>query len=90
MQKKVVDILPMQAIKLPALLTPPPPLPPPLTPPPPQDPVILYGVGILAVLVIGVCVIFAYNTFQSKNKKLVNEKQDQPPKRFHAFKRPIQ
>ena len=36
----------------------------------------VYGVGILAVLAIGVCVFF---TFQSKNKKLVNKKQDQPP-----------
>ena len=40
----------------------------------------VYGVGILAVLAIGVCVFFAYNTFP-KNKKPVNEKQDQPPKR---------
>ena len=29
----------------------------------------VYGVGMLAVLAIGVCVFFAYNTFQSKNKK---------------------
>ena len=39
----------------------------------------VYGFGILAVLAIGVCVFFAYNTFQPKNKKLVNERQDQPP-----------
>ena len=45
----------------------------------------VYGVGILAVLAIGVCVFFAYNTFQPKNKKLVNEKQDQPPKRHHML-----
>ena len=32
----------------------------------------VYGVGILAVLAIGACVFFAYNTFP-KNKKLVNE-----------------
>ena len=38
----------------------------------------VYGVGILAVLAIGVCVFFAYNTLQPK--KLVNEKQHQPPK----------
>ena len=38
----------------------------------------VYGVGILAVLTISVCVFFAYNTFQPK---IVNEKQDQPPKR---------
>ena len=41
----------------------------------------VYNIGILDVLAIGVCVFFAYNTFQSKNKKTVNEKQDQPPKR---------
>ena len=29
----------------------------------------VYGVGMLAVLAIGVCVFFAYNTFQRKNKK---------------------
>ena len=45
----------------------------------------VYGVGILAVLAIGVCVFFAYNTSQAKNKKLVNEKQDQPPKRRHML-----
>ena len=36
----------------------------------------IYGVGIFAVLAIGVCVFFAYNTFQRKNKKIVNEEQD--------------
>ena len=41
----------------------------------------VYGVGMLAFLTIGVCVFFAY----PKNKKLVNEKQDQPPKRRHMF-----
>ena len=53
----------------------------------------VYGVGILAVLAIGVCVFFTYNTFQPKNKKLVNDrlaaqheqKQDQPPKRRHML-----
>ena len=40
----------------------------------------IYGVGILAVLAIGVCVFFAYNNSQAKNKKQANEKQDQPPK----------
>ena len=44
----------------------------------------LYGVGILVVLAIGVYVFFAYNTFP-KYKKLVNEKQDQPPKRRHML-----
>ena len=45
----------------------------------------IYGVGILAVLDIGACVFFAYNIFQPKNKTLVNEKQDQPPKRRHML-----
>ena len=44
----------------------------------------VYGVGILAVFAIGVCVFFAYNTSQ-KNKKQTNEKQDQTPKRHHML-----
>ena len=49
----------------------------------------IYGVGILAVLAIGVCVFFIYNTFQSKN--LINDRlaaqheQKQPPKRRHML-----
>ena len=43
----------------------------------------VYGVGILAVFGIGVCVFFAYNTFQPK--KSVNKKQDQPPKGRHML-----
>ena len=43
----------------------------------------VYGVGMLAVYAIGVCVIFAYSTLQPK--KLINEKQDQPPKRRHML-----
>ena len=53
----------------------------------------VYDIGILAVLAISVCVFFTYNTFQPKNKKLVNDrltaqheqKQDQPPKRRHML-----
>ena len=45
----------------------------------------VYGVGILAVLAICVCVFFAYNASQAKNKKLVNEKQNQPPKPRHLL-----
>ena len=45
----------------------------------------VYGVGILAVLAICVCVFFVYNASQAKNKKLVNEKQNQPPKPRHLF-----
>ena len=40
----------------------------------------MHGVGMLAMLAIGICVLLAYNTTQAKNKKVVNEKQDQPPK----------
>ena len=43
----------------------------------------VYGIGVIAVVPIGVCVFFAYNTFQSK--KIVNEKHDQPPKRRHSL-----
>ena len=43
----------------------------------------VYGIGILAVLVIGVCVFFAYNTFQ--HKKLVNKNKDQQPKQRHML-----
>ena len=43
----------------------------------------VYGVGILTVLAIGVCVFFAYNTSQTANKKQVNEKQ--PPNRPHML-----
>ena len=39
----------------------------------------VYGIGIFAVLVIGACVFFAYNTSQAK-KQANEEKQDQPPK----------
>ena len=48
----------------------------------------VYGISILAVLVLPkayLCVFFAYNTSQAENKKLVNEKQDQPPKRRHML-----
>ena len=32
----------------------------------------IYGVGIIAVLTIGVCAFFAYNTFQPKNSSIKN------------------
>ena len=82
MQKKVVEILPMQAMKLPVLPIPPPPLPPAT----PQDQMILMSsVVMLTVLAIGVCAFFANNTFQPKNEKLFNKKQDQPLKRRHML-----
>ena len=49
----------------------------------------VYGVGILAVLTIGVCVFFSYS--QAKNKKQDNDRledqheQKQPPKRRHML-----
>ena len=50
----------------------------------------VYGVDILAVLAIGVCVFF---TYQANNKKQANDhpaaqheqKKDQPPKRHHML-----
>ena len=50
-----------------------------------SDGAYVYGVGILAVLAIGVSVFFAYNTSQAENKIQVNKKQDQPPKRRHML-----
>ena len=35
----------------------------------------VYGIGMLAVLAIGVCVFFAYNASRTKNKKEANEKK---------------
>ena len=45
----------------------------------------VYGVYMLAVLAIVFVYFFAYNTSQAKNKKLVSEKKDQPPKRRHML-----
>ena len=45
----------------------------------------VYGVTVLAIVAIRVYVSFSYNAFQPKNKKLINEKQDQPPKRRHTL-----
>ena len=45
----------------------------------------VYGVYMLAVLAIVFVYFFAYNTSQAKNKKLVNEKKDRPPKRRHML-----
>ena len=91
----VKKILAVQAMKIPAQST---------LPPPPANSTIntsttpatsatntatsdtyIYGVGILAVLAIGVCIFFAYNTSQATNKKQVNKKQDQSPKRRHIL-----
>ena len=50
----------------------------------------VYDSGILAVLAIGVCVFFTYNTFQPKNKKLVNEKRIKHQKDVICFTKNIQ
>ena len=44
-----------------------------------------YGVVVLVVLAVGVCLFFAYNASQAKKKKPVNEKQGQPPKQHHML-----
>ena len=45
----------------------------------------IYGVGIIAVLSIGVCVFLAYNTSQPKNKKTSQLKKKTQPKRRHML-----
>ena len=51
MQEKVAKMLAMQAMKLPARPTLPPPLPPALlAPPPPRDPVILASMALVYLL----------------------------------------
>ena len=47
----------------------------------------VYGVGMLPVLAIVVCVFFAYNIFQPKKKKQANEKKDQPPTTSYALEK---
>ena len=44
----------------------------------------VYGVGIIAVLAIGVCVFFAYNTFQPKKSSMKNKIN--PQNEFMSFK----
>ena len=80
--KKVVEILMMQTMKLPAPPTLPPPLPTAL-PTLPTMILISADVGIVDILAIGVCLVFfMFITSQAANKKQVNKKkQDQPPKR---------
>ena len=54
----------------------------------PSNDTYVYGVGMLAVLAISVCVFFAYSPSQAK--KIIIEKQDEPPKRHHMLKKYIQ
>ena len=73
MQKKVAEILPMQAMKTTrATNTAANPAASATTRP---NDIYVYGVGMLAFLAIGVCVFFAYNTFQLENKKQTNKKK---------------
>ena len=63
MQKKVAEILPMQAMKLPALAIPPPPLPSALTtPPPPQDQVILMFMALVYLLYLPLVFVYFLHT----------------------------
>ena len=56
-----------------------------------SDDTYVYGIDILAVFAIGVCVFCTYNASQTKNRKTVNEKkQDQKPKRRIYFRKNIQ
>ena len=76
MQKKVVEILAMQAMKIPAPPTLPPPLPQALTAQPPQDPVILMPMTLVYLLSLPLA--FAYFLhikllrLQIKNKSMKN------------------
>ena len=48
----------------------------------------VYGVGMLALLAIGVCVFVAYNTFpkkQANSRSTDQHEQKQPPKRRHML-----
>ena len=76
MQKKVVEILAMQAMKIPAPPTLPPPLPQALTAQPPQDLVILMPMALVYLLSLPLA--FAYFLhikllrLQIKNKSMKN------------------
>ena len=50
----------------------------------------VYGVGMLSVLAIGVCVFFAHNTSQAKNKKQANEKRINHQNEVICFSKNIQ
>ena len=83
MQKKVAEILTIQAMKLQALLTiQTMKLQALLTPLPQNQMILMFMHWYSCYPCIGACVFFAYNTFP-KNKKQTNEKQDQPPKQSH-------
>ena len=60
-EMKLPALLPVQAMKLPAMLT--------NTTTIRSNNTYVYGVGILSILAIGVCVFFAYNTFPKKKKQ---------------------
>ena len=76
---KLPDLLTMQAMKLQALTT--------TTATTRSNDTYIYGVGKLSVLAIGVCVFFSYNASQAKNKKTVNEKQDQQQNEVICFRK---
>ena len=69
-------LITMQAMKIPASPT-----------TSPQDQMILMSMVLVYFLSLPLVFVyfFAYNTFHSKNKRIINEKQDQPPKRRHML-----
>ena len=74
----------MQAMKLPAPPTLPPPMPTALPTPPP---VILISMALayLLSLPLAFAYFFLYNISLAANKKQVNEKQDELPERRHML-----
>ena len=76
MQKKVAEILAMQAMKLPAPPALPPPLPPALPAPPPQDLVILMSIVLVYLLSLPLAIAYFLHIkllrLQVKNKSMKN------------------
>ena len=76
----------MQAMKLPVLIT----MQAMKMPAPPQDQIILISMVLVYLLsLLLVFVYFLHITLSPKIKKIINEKQDQPPKRLRVFKKPL-
>ena len=86
---KKAEILAMKAMKLPAPPAVPPPQPRALPISPPVIRISMALVDLLS-LPLAFAYFFAYNNSQTANKKQVNEKQDQPPKRRYMLWKNIQ
>ena len=85
MQKKVGAILPMQAMKLPALPTPPP------LPPPPQDKMILMSMALICLLSLPLVFVYVLHItlFNLKIKKLSMKNRINHQKNVICFKKYI-